>query len=322
MKKPRKTKRFLSEQDKKDICELYSKGMKCQEISEKFNSDPSWIVKVVKKGGFWKPKTKRFQDIGRTMDDGQIKILKNLHKLGYQYTEISEKMGLTIDQIKKTAIRIGLVGYTRKYELDENWLNEIDRPEKAIFLGLFFADGCNVKNFNRAELFLHKQDKYYLENFNKLFTNKPLIERKMEKYTCRKASNQFGIQICSKIWSDNLSRYGAVPQKTFLLEKANDLPVEYEKYFLRGYFEGDGCICLSGKYFRFSLTGADKFMGYIQNLIMKNLKIKSYIYQSKQHKKETKTLVISAQKDISTIMNWIYSDNLEFAMERKYNKFF
>jgi len=318
--KIRKKRRFLSDEDKKLICVLYEKGETCQVIGEKLNSDPSWITQIVKKMGVWKPKQERYKDVGRSMNDNQIEQMKQMHKSGKRYTEISKEIGRTLASIKNAAFRENLIGYTRKYEIDEDWLNEIDSPEKAVFLGLFFADGCNVSENSRCELFLQEKDKQYLDQLNSFFTNKPLTKRFSSKYS-KNTKDQFGIQIFSQKWTDNLSRYGAVPNKTFLIRDVKNLPHKYEKYFIRGLFEGDGCLYRSkGGYFYFSLVGPMAFMIYCKDMILKRTGAKLNIYKSKQHLNDTFTLKTTNQADTKKVINWIYSDHLEIAMERKYKK--
>lgn len=316
----RKKKRFLSPDDKREICLLYANGETCQSISEKFDSDPSWVRRVAQDGGVWKGKSERYKNIGRSMNDSQVSKMIELHKSGMSYPRIAEKLGRTRASINNTALKEGLIGHTRKYEIDENWLDEIDCPEKAIFLGLFFADGCNFSKTNLCEIFLQERDVEYLEKFRRLFTDKPLIKRRMSELDSR-WKDQYGIQIFSKTWTDNLSRFGAVPKKTFLLTGVEHLPAKYEKYFIRGLFEGDGCLHRSKQgYFYFSLVGPLAFMEFCQKLILKRTGAKLNIYKDKGHLNDTFILRTPKQSDAKKVLNWIYSDELHLVMSRKYKK--
>ncbi len=319
----RKIKRFLSESDKLKMAELYSSGEKVEKIALSFNSDPSWVVKVIKKMGVWKKKTERYKDMGVTLNDNELLSLTSFHQEKKNYREISEIMGKPYDSVRKSAARIGLEGYKRKYSLDESWLDIIDCPEKAIFLGLFFADGCNVGQNNNCELFLHKNDRDYSDRFNILFTDKPLVKRIVECYSNKKSTNQFGIQVISKKWSKNLSEYGAIPAKSLVLEWPKNLSVDLEKYFIRGFFEGDGGFCVSHRRKRVSygicITSTKEFLLQLKNVIYENLKVNCYIYKAKkENPNNTYSLRINKKDDVKCFCDWIYSDYESYTMERKY----
>jgi transposase len=55
--------------------------------------------------------------------------------------------------------------HVRKYTVNHGYFNEIDTEEKAYFLGLLYADGCNVKGNNAVVLCLAEQDIDMLKRF-------------------------------------------------------------------------------------------------------------------------------------------------------------
>lgn len=321
--KDRKKKRFLNQEDKDKICRLYLEGVKCEEIGVIMNSDPSWIVKITKKAGVWKEKIERYKDVGRSLTLEQENILKDLHFKGLNHREVSEEMGLTYDSIAKTSRRLGLEGYVRKYQLDEDWLNEINSPEKAIYLGLFFSDGCNVKTTPACAIYLNENDRDYLERIKNFFTNAPLLKRRMKKYKDRCRCDQRGISVSSIKWTNNLHKYGAVPAKSLILEWPKLLPEKLTKYFIRGFFEGDGGICVSKRssipYYTICITSTKEFLEDCSSQIWDSLNIKTFMYKArKTDDKNTYTLNISRQKDVKSFLDWIYEDLQELAMDRKF----
>ena len=58
----------------------------------------------------------------------------------------------------------------RKYNIDETFFDVIDTEEKAYFLGLLYADGCNATNRNAVILSLKEDDKEILEKIKQSFT--------------------------------------------------------------------------------------------------------------------------------------------------------
>ena len=89
---------------------------------------------------------------------------------GFTISEIAEKMNRKYDTIHCSLRRWGikarraLSGY-RKYTFDESYFDKIDIEDKAYFLGLFCADGCNQSS--RFNITLIKYDKlpFYAKYF-------------------------------------------------------------------------------------------------------------------------------------------------------------
>lgn len=316
----RKKKRFLSNDEKDEMARLYLEGVKCIEIAKRFNSDPSWVAKIMKNKGIREPKTKRYKHSTFQGDENLIFRLRSLMEEGRDVPSVQEELGLTkaviLRLMRDNGIkRNSLSTIKRLYYLDDEWIDKIDTPEKAIFLGLFFADGCNLTNSHECSLGLHLKDQNYLERIVKLFTDKPLRENR----------NQRRIQINSKNWSKKLAEYGGVPRKSLTLKWPNLLPKEFIPYFVRGYFEGDGCILSrsnkkSPDWFSVSFIGTFEFLTSLNQHLNSCLGFKGKIYKKKTGK-NTYSLVISRQNFVYKFGKWIYSDLLEFAMQRKLQKF-
>lgn len=311
-----KKRRFLSEEEKREICELYQKGISCKDLGRRFNSDPSWIGKIIKKQGFWEPKIKRYQHYTFQGDEKVLSKIRSLIGEGWSVPEICKETNLTQsivlrlmrdNDIKRNSISI----IKRKYFLNENWIDEIDSPEKAIFLGLFFADGCNYLHSNECMIGLQLKEEDYLYRFCLCFTDKPLQKTRSLKK----------IQINSKRWSDKMYEYGATPKKSLILEWPKNLPDEFIPYFIRGYFEGDGSISKrvnknAPYWYQVQIVGTLQFLTELNLQIRKHLNFQGRIYDKKTGK-NTYSLVISRQENVKAFGDWIYSDCLDFAMKRK-----
>jgi transposase-like protein len=318
----RKKKRFLSNEEKDEMARLYIEGVKCIEIAKKFNSDPSWVSHIIKNRGINKPKIERYKFFTFQGDEDLIFRLRSLMEEGCDVPSAQKELGLTkaviLRLMRDNGIKRNSVSSTkRQYYLDESWVDKINSPEKAIFLGLFFADGCNLTSSHECTICLHLKDQEYLKKIVSLFTNKPLS--KMSNRDMRR------IQINSKNWSEKLSKHGGVPRKSLTLKWPNDLPKELTPYFIRGYFEGDGCIhSRSNKntpdWFQVSIVGTFEFLTSLNKELDFHLGFQGAIY-SKNTNNNTYSLVISKQKYIYEFGKWIYSDLLEFAMPRKLEKF-
>lgn len=315
----RKKRKLLSEQDKLEICRLYCAGEKVQVIANKFDSDPSWIVKITKKHGVHKDKIKRGEQINFRFSPEQDLAITELNLQRKNAKEISDLIGANHWDVKNAIKRLGLKPTSvselkRVYEINENWMDELDCPEKAIFLGLFFADGCNQNKNNICQVSLHKDDKDYLAKFGGFVTKQPI---------CQFWENMCELRICSKHFSEIMSARGAVPQKSLILKWPEDLPENLEKYFVRGFFEGDGGFIISTqKYKRFQIafTSTLEFLKSLENIIFLRLGFHGCIVKaSKKNNSNTWRLSYGKRGSLKLLGDWMYGDFVHLAMKRKYD---
>jgi hypothetical protein len=139
--------------------------------------------------------------------------------------------------------------FYRKWVLNENYFNVIDTEHKAYFLGLLYADG-SVNKDKSITLGLNEQDLGILLEFNKeLKYNKPL------KYS----NNMFVCVINSQKMYNDLLDKGCMERKTFKIKFPDEkiVPRHLIWHFIRGYFDGDGCIYIGKK----SYTNYVNFLG-------------------------------------------------------------
>lgn len=209
----------------------------------------------------------------------------------------------------------------KKYKLNENYFNKIDTEEKAYFLGLLYADGYNNTDKYAVVLALQKRDKDILNTLRKAIgTNKPLWlsprnnPNHQDIYICT---------ICSKQISRDLNRLGCIKTKSLVLEfpTHNQVPTKLIRHFIRGYFDGDGCISVQQNFNQLkifcNLTSTESFCKSLQN-ILKSLGIFSKLYtRFPERKTSTRQLVLTRQKDIKKFLRWIYNKSA-VSLCRKY----
>lgn len=126
----------------------------------------------------------------------------------------------------------------RHPELNDNFFEEINNEEKAYFLGLIASEGSINKN-NAVIVTIHKRDKYILEKF------RDLLCKSLEVIPQTKESSVVTLRICSKKIVNDIRQWLKVSEDRVLSYNVRlpDLPTEELKWaFLRGFFDGDGCI--------------------------------------------------------------------------------
>lgn len=201
----------------------------------------------------------------------------------------------------------------RKYSYNKDYFKIVDNREKSYILGLMYADGNNFISKERCKisLVLHKNDKYLLEEINKIIgSNRPL----------QISYNTSILHISGKDYSDQLSELGCTPRKSLTLKFPNikQVPEEFLPDFIRGYFDGDGCVGLSNDRLRVTIIGTKEFLHTLSLLLIKN-NIYSKIY--KQKSQNVFSLKIIRKDSVISFKNLIY-DNCSIKLERKYEKFF
>lgn len=116
-------------------------------------------------------------------------------------------------------------------------------PEMAYILGFFAADGSMIKN-KRGGHFIEFTitDRIVLEIIQNAIESTHKIQKRTQKNDVWKT--QYRIQIGSKEWFEDLSRFGFSQNKSKKLQLP-EVPKKYFGDFVRGYFDGDGCVYFS-----------------------------------------------------------------------------
>ena len=197
---------------------------------------------------------------------------------------------------------------TTNKNLDEHYFDSIDSIEKAYILGFIAADG-NVnkpKNENssmRLTIEINEDDIEVLEKFN---INNTISRNKKKKsvYMCVCSDN-----VCNKLIS-----YGIVQRKSLILKFTPNLREDLVSHYIRGYFDGDGCISINNeKYNRITMIGTFDFLTELANKI----NIPVYINPIKN----VFELRIDKQEFVKKFYDYIYYNHNGYYLQRKYDKF-
>lgn len=196
----------------------------------------------------------------------------------------------------------------------------------AYVLGFFTADGNMIKNkrggcyieFTGCDLEILEKIKTVLKVGNKITGRK----RSSNSKIC------YRIQICSGAMFSDLLKLGMIPNKSLTI-KFPDISTKYLRDFVRGYFDGDGCVYLRKNWakdrgklrwvFQTRFTsGSEQFLRELK-LILKTKKIckGGCLY----NKKSGYELVFSHHDGLE-LFRFMY-DNVpvEMYLERKYETF-
>lgn len=259
-------------------------------------------------------------------------LIVSLYKSGKNTVEIQSETGITRGTVSKYLKSLGIEitrdrnRKPRKREIVADFFSEINTEEKAYILGLFYADGCNMPYKGTARIGLKESDEELLIKIRNLICpTQPIIkrDRKDDRFngTPFCTLNLFSKKIC-----EDLSRWGCVPAKTMKLTFPDFLDESLVRHFVRGYFDGDGCISYGINkrgYLQCGVTivGTKDFCSELGQLITNRLNIKVYMYKRwKERNNNTRQLQFGTVKYIQSFINWIYDDSTIY-LERKYQKY-
>lgn len=221
--------------------------------------------------------------IGRKIvfEPQELEDIINSYKKGESKNHIKIRYGVSEKVIKRILkennIQIRQVQQSnkRKYNINDNYFDK-ENSNMAYIMGFWAADGNVSNKENRLDLELHSKDIEILEKINKELQN----ERPIKRYECQSG------YIKNKVlfWSSKIKKvfndYGIVPNKTY----SKDFHAPYKlnkKYwidYIRGFFDGDGSIKISGNSLTFDLNCLNKnFLIDIQKFLKEYYNIKSNI---------------------------------------------
>lgn len=217
--------------------------------------------------------------------------------------------------------------HLRKYLINENYFNEIDSEDKAYILGFIYADGCVRNSYKRKyfDIELKLSDRQILEDISKFFYQDS-IDKVKSRIRNRKIKNSIRIEescrlsVYSAKLVEKLCDLGCVPKKSLELKWPNWIDnEEIQKHFIRGYFDGDGCIRVpQKKSASIDIIGTSDFCIGIQNAVNNSLELYSNV--RKDSSSEMFRFEISGNKNTKKFFDWLYKDSSIFLL-RKYNKY-
>jgi intein/homing endonuclease len=180
----------------------------------------------------------------------QEKNIIRMKKLGINNSIIINKYNIAVGTIYKILKRNGREHLipNKKYQVNENYFEKIDNEEKAYWLGFLYADG-NVRLINgrsgQLKLKLKQSDKKHIEKFNECLNSNYPINDGMEivKSNDREYKCHFSVvNIYNTKLVKDLFNIGCMNNKTYKLKFPTFLDNTLIRHFIRGYFDGDGCI--------------------------------------------------------------------------------
>ena len=241
----------------------------------------------------------------------------------YTYAQLIKKYGICEQTIRKVLKEHGVEHKrdNRKYDFNFNYFDNIDDECKAYWLGFIYADGShNPKRYSLA-ITLQENDSDILNEFYKDIG----CEKSVKLYKNKK-NNKFYAKasVQHPHLSNSLLDKGVYENKSFKIKFPGDdiVPNDLKRHFIRGYFDGDGCISIPAidkSKVSWSIAGNYDFIYEMKIYIEDNISNYTLNVLNCSNPK-----IYSIQKGgrnmCMTFFNWLYEDATIY-LQRKYNKF-
>lgn len=213
---------------------------------------------------------------------------------------------------------LGLTKSDKRFNYDK--FNVIDTEEKAYWLGFIFADGYISSNGFIFGIGLKSYDVGHLHKFNRFMECTDNNVRYHPKKTEDKVFDLYQWEIRNeKLWN-NLNSYGCVPNKSLVL-KFPDKKIfndeELIRHFIRGYWDGDGCITFTPKTKIASVLGTYEFLNELKKHVPSIQDNNVYNHNSLNDK--TYLIQTSHLKAYQTV-KYLYKNSTIY-LDRKYEKY-
>ncbi len=246
-------------------------------------------------------------------------LVLSMHHEGMCPKNILDRIGGNLDEIKNLIKSNGLSPnpvrnrFNVPYSVDETYFSQIDNHNKAYILGVLYADGCVYAKSERIHLI--SKDVDLLE-----FYKKEIGLTKTIQYTVR--DHLPYIAFSNSVVKKQLIRLGCFPQKSFTLKFPSNgqVPKEFIGSFIRGYFDGDGCIS-GNKQIQVKFISSTDFIEGLISCLKKCGISTCKIALDRAANPFTSYFRICKKSSIVLLREIMYQHD-EFSLARKKNRFF
>jgi hypothetical protein len=265
-----------------------------------------------------------------------INNILDAYKKGYSINHISKLLGCSVTPIRRILKENAISTKrsealrskdSRKYNIDENFFEKIDSEEKAYVLGYLYADGNIHKSKTNVQLELSEKDIYILLTIKNILKSNHKLFKHNIKINNKEYIN-YRLTITNYKILKDLLNIGLEPAKSLKI-KFPKIEKQLLRHFVRGYFDGDGCIYHKERngirvynpyaFLEISMLGSESFCKSLKTILKKEINVDMRLDKSGKNKRISR-LRTSKQESIIKIYKWFYSDATIY-LKRKYDSF-
>lgn len=313
-----------------EICELYNNRVSFKSICAQSGYSIYKVKSILNKNNI-KLRTQRL-----ILDEDTEKYLVQEYLNGRSIIDLSKEIGHAKTFVSNVIHKYNVKKTGIKYSMNEHFFDVIDTEAKAYFLGLLFADGNNYYSniHNKLTIGLQEGDEHILYEFAKQIE----FDGGICKKTIPKENNVLGIKVNlkdryvlelnNKYLCQSAEKLGCIPNKSLKLKFPEWLiDPELQRHFIRGYFDGDGCLSsyiktksTNSRSYSWDITSTIWFCNEVKNIISKELPNITSTVVDHTENGITKRLKIKGNRQVLSVCEWMYKDATIY-LKRKYEKF-
>lgn len=227
--------------DKGKIIEMYLAGKSIHQIAKSLHHGIKGIKEILVE-----TKTKLRRPNPPLTNTKELSKCIELYRQGMNLKSICRARHHDVKLLRAALTEHGIGIHDRLYymacKVDETYFDIIDTEVKAYFLGLLFADGTVSKDSLRIKLTLKAEDGYLVESLRAAIhcSNKICYIKSKDRSELGfgVSSPQSELAFTNKHMAQTLLSHGMDRKERF----PETIPAELQHHFIRGVFDGDGCI--------------------------------------------------------------------------------
>jgi len=246
--------------------------------------------------------------------------------------KVAKKHNISQTTVRRKLSNLGIINKPIVFSCNDNFFST-DTAASLYWAGFLAADGCvQTKGTSRmVRLLLARRDREHVKKF-KAAVN---FTGTMHEYEIKNTLSS-AVTIYSKNMFEDLKRFNIVPRKTLKYTFPEYLlSSPLVNHFMRGYFDGDGCVSAANgktpnslKNARFNLVGTEKFLYDYKNILescccISNISKDSTTRIRKENNSSVYGLTYSGNNIFKKIREFLYYDSdINTRLDRKYEKSF
>jgi hypothetical protein len=257
--------------------------------------------------------------------EDKIEHICDLYQQGVSAKSLGLKYSMSKGRIQNWAEERGFLRNKndshRFTHFNQHIFDQIDTEEKAYWLGFLYADAYNSESVNTFSLTLAIKDLDHVEKFTR-FVDLPLDQIVTE------CSNGYhwssNIKLHSKHVCQQMALLGCPQAKSFIIKYPEWLLSQFDRAFIRGLFDGDGCLTMriKTKEWKWSLVSTQECCQVIQNKIQQYVGLQINFECISKTNNNTYDMEICGNEQIKKIGDWLWLNaDPKMRLERKYQKY-
>lgn len=221
----------------------------------------------------------------------------------------------------------------KRQELNRNYFKRIDSSNKAYWLGFLYADGSvntrkrtdGTERLTGLEVSLNSKDEAHLERLKMSLSSNSKIENRLIKNTYPSSRlSIYSVEMCK-----DLIKLGCTPRKSLTLTfpTEDQVPAHLQRDFIRGYFDGDGCIYVNkdsdktgANLCSVSFVGTEQFLTCLQKIVCEEVGLTKTTIKRKEGNKSY-SCFWGGESNVKTWYDYLYNGQDIIYLSRKKNKF-